>query len=176
MKPDEVLEVSLKLPFAPGASDELNDRAKDGNKQSTAGWVQGTGGALLGKQRPGLGGLGTLLPRPRFTSPAAPLLAPQNPPFSESQPGSTATDGGHFMLRCGNLLMSAEVQQLLSALRWLSARRHCVCSPHLPVHEGLKPGLWLLHLLAEATMYADVCPDHGNQPVHTVLHVGISSQ
>ena len=58
-------------------------------------------GALLGKQRPGLGGLGTLLPRPRFTSHAAPLLAPQNPPFSESQPGSTATDGGHFMLRCG---------------------------------------------------------------------------
>ena len=110
MKPDEVLEVSLKLPFAPGASsEELIDKAKDGNKQSLAGRVQGTGGALIGKQRPGLGGLGTLLPRPRFTSPAAPLLAPQNPTSSESQPGSTATDGGHFMLRCGNLLMSAEV-------------------------------------------------------------------
>ena len=111
LKPDEVLEVSLKLPFAPGASsEELSDKARDGNKQSSVGRLQGTGGALLGKQRPALGGLGTLLPRPRFTSPTSPLLAPQNPALSDAQSGSTATDGGHFMLRCGNLLMSAEVQ------------------------------------------------------------------
>ena len=107
MKPDEVLEVSLKLPFAPGA--EANkDKSKEGNTQPGK-QSQGTGGALLGKQRPGLGGLGTLLPRPRFTSPAAPLLAPQTPGL-DGQSGSNANDGGHFVLRCGNLLMSAEVQ------------------------------------------------------------------
>jgi len=107
MKPDEVLEVSLKLPFAPGA--EANkDKSKEGNTQPGK-QSQGTGGALLNKQRPGLGGLGTLLPRPRFTSPAAPLLAPQNPGL-DGQSGSNANDGGHFVLRCGNLLMSAEVQ------------------------------------------------------------------
>ena len=107
VKPDEVLEVSLKLPFAPGA--EANtDKSKEGNTQPGK-QSQATGGALLGKQRPGLGGLGTLLPRPRFTSPAAPLLAPQNPGL-DGQSGSNANDGGHFVLRCGNLLMSAEVQ------------------------------------------------------------------
>lgn len=120
MKPDEVLEVSLKLPFAPGESSEAPaDRARYGNMLSTAGRAQGTGGALLGKQRPGLGGLGTLLPRPRLTSPVAPLLAPQNPTLSDAQSGCTASDGGHFVLRCGSLLMSAEVQRFPHILKCL---------------------------------------------------------
>ncbi len=125
MKPDEVLEVSLKLPFAPNESSKaLDDKAKAGNKQSAAGRVQGTGGALIGKQRPGLGGLGTLLPRPRFTSPAAPLLAPQNPALSDTNSGSTAKDGGHFILRCGSLLISAEVKSSPTSLQ-------CVCNHSL---------------------------------------------
>ena len=131
MKPDEVLEVSLKLPFAPSESTEaLDDRAKLSNKQSAAAArTQGTGGALLGKQRPSLGGLGTLLPRPRFTSPAAPLLAPQNPALSDAKSGSTAKDGGHFILRCGNLLMSAEVQSSPPVLQ-----RICSGVSQAPVH------------------------------------------
>lgn len=114
-KPDEVLEIDLKLPFAPGAPEEApSDKAKDGSapasKQSAPGQAQGTGGALLGKQRPGLGGLGTLLPRPRFSNPASPLLAPPSPALTDPQTGGSTSDGGHFMLRCGNLLMSAEVR------------------------------------------------------------------
>ena len=118
LKPDEVLEVNLKLPTAPGASSEATEsNGKDSgastSKQNASGQAQGTGGALLGKQRPGLGGLGTLLPRPRFAGPASPLLAPLNPTItgSDAQSGSTASDGGHFVLRCGNLLMSAEVER-----------------------------------------------------------------
>ena len=116
LKPDEVLEVNLKLPSAPGESSEAmesngKDSSASASRQSVSGQAQGTGGALLGKQRPGLGGLGTLLPRPRFAGPASPLLAPLNPtaPGTDAQSGSTASDGGHFVLRCGNLLMSAEV-------------------------------------------------------------------
>ena len=110
MKPDEVLEVSLKLPFAPGAPSE--EASVPAGRQGTSGQSQGTGAALLGKQRPGLGGLGTLLPRPRFAGPATPLLAPQNPALSSLDPqsGASGSDGGHFVLRCGNLLMSAEVR------------------------------------------------------------------
>ena len=118
LKPDEVLEVNLKLPSAPGASSEAmesNDKDSSAStSKQTSGQAQGTGGALLGKQRPGLGGLGTLLPRPRFAGPASPLLAPLNPsaPGTDPQSGSTASDGGHFVLRCGNLLMSAEVEHI----------------------------------------------------------------
>ena len=118
LKPDELLEVNLKLPSAPGASSEATesngrDSGASTSKQSVSEQAQGTGGALLGRQRPGLGGLGTLLPRPRFAGPASPLLAPPNPtvPGTDAQSG-TASDGGHFVLRCGNLLMSAEVEHI----------------------------------------------------------------
>ncbi len=59
LRPDEALEVSLKLPFAPGS-----EAAAPAQQPAPA---PAAGGATLGgKRRGGLPGLGTLLPVPRF--------------------------------------------------------------------------------------------------------------
>ncbi len=123
-RPDETLDVNLKLPFSPGSSPATNAAPSNKAAASTstappaaspAG--SGTGGALLGKRRAGLGGLGTLLPVPRFAGAAAqpPLLsqpAGAATAGDASAPGSDGHQGGNFMLRCGQLLMSAEVRAL----------------------------------------------------------------
>lgn len=115
--------MDLKLPFSPGS--ETNGITAAASEQSEAatsapavlpspGQPAGTGAALLGRRRAGLGGLGTLLPMPRgFGSQGAAAAVPTMPyvAAAEQQPGGgSGSDGGHFMLRCGQLLMSAEVR------------------------------------------------------------------
>ena len=114
LRPDEALEVSLKLPFAPGSEAGARATAGDAAQQPAPApaAATGTGGALLGgKRKGGLPGLGTLLPVPRFgngvSAQQLTLLPPPAVPEAAGAPSDG--DGGHFMLRCGNLLMSAEV-------------------------------------------------------------------
>ncbi|CAL8466123.1 g5659 [Coccomyxa elongata] len=114
-RPDETLDVNLKLPFAPGSSGTTKSVAP---KQAAASATPasaapsagaGTGAALLGKRR---AGLGALLPMPRFGGAAAPpALLPQPASAASDTPGAGGDNqqGGNFVLRCGQLLMSAEV-------------------------------------------------------------------
>lgn len=117
--------MNLKLPFAPGSSGKAaslaptNGAAPAGTAAPGPPAATGTGGALLGRRRAGLGGLGTLLPVPRFGGAAAPpSLLPQSAAAAADAPGAGAdsSQGGNFMLRCGQLLMSAEVSDFIFIL------------------------------------------------------------
>lgn len=121
-RPDETLDVNLKLPFAPGSSGTANSVAPKPAASSatptstTPPAGAGTGAALLGKRR---AGLGALLPMPRFGGAAAPpALLPQPAAAAVDTPGAGGDNqqGGNFVLRCGQLLMSAEVRALALAL------------------------------------------------------------
>jgi hypothetical protein len=106
----------LKLPFLPGSEASDNAASSDTAPLEVVPPVAtsaplGTRAALLGQRKAGLGGLGNLLPMPRLGGPA--LARPELPlPGSAEQPAGAgkADDGGHFMLRCGQLLMSAEAR------------------------------------------------------------------
>ena len=87
-RPDEALDVTLKLPLLdPGP-------AADAARAAKAATSPEIGSGPFGIK------LGDLLPLPGFGGPAA-----------RTHPAEAAQDGGggHFSLRCGQLLMSAEV-------------------------------------------------------------------
>ena len=115
-RPDETLDVNLKLPFAPGSSGAAKSATpKPAASSAVPGpaapqAAAGTAAALLGKRR---AGLGALLPMPRFGGAAAPpSLLPHPTAAAAADTPAAAGDnqqGGNFVLRCGQLLMSAEV-------------------------------------------------------------------
>lgn len=85
-RPDEALDVTLKLPLLDPA------HAGNGNGRAAARPAQDAGTGPFGIK------LSDLLPLPGLES------IPQRPPTEPPPEG-----GGHFSLRCGQLLMSAEV-------------------------------------------------------------------
>ena len=129
--------MDLKLPFSPGsATNTARAAAAEEAAGATAasamlpkpGQPLGTGAAMLGRRRAGLGGLGTLLPMPRAFGSQGPAAVPLVPNLAaaEQQPSAgNGNDGGHFMLRCGQLLMSAEVEVLLTVILLLFSRQIC---------------------------------------------------
>jgi len=142
-RPDEALDLDLALPFSPAQASQAPAAPAAAPPPPPA--------AAQQPRRSPLAGLGDLLPVPRFGAqkllPAGGASGASAAPAGAAEPagGADSDGGGHFALRCGQLLISAEARRppcgrpglrrctsaLSSALRLLRVRRARSCKAAL---------------------------------------------
>ncbi len=106
-RPDEALDLDLALPFSPAQASQAPAPSAPPAPPAAA----------QQPRRSPLAGLGDLLPVPRFGAqkllPAGGASGASAAPAGAAEPagGADSDGGGHFALRCGQLLISAEARR-----------------------------------------------------------------